>query len=147
MQQVGVPDQNVTLARMKILRLQPVFVNQLANPRLIFRLVGAISITLKVRFGDPNVLAEDERKAVATGIVNQRSGIGMNVFEGDPRGREITEWIGGHVDRVRMDALLRTLVGGDGLQHLGIPIHQYAKPVEQAGVLESGKTERPFCGD
>ena len=110
-------------------------------------MIGAVSLAPKVRFGDPDVSAEDQRKAVATGIVDERSAIGMNVFEGDPRGREITARVRGHVDRVRMDALLCTLMGSDGLERLGLLPHEYAKPVKQAGVLESGKTERPFCGD
>src|SRR5437899_609253 len=106
MQQVGMPDQDVALTSVKILGLGPVLRDHALNVRFILLLIRAISLTLKFRFGNANVLAEHIGPAVTSWVEDERPAIGVDVLARDPSRREISQRISRHVDGIRMHPLL-----------------------------------------
>lgn len=121
----------------KVTRRDFVLFDQLLNARLVFRMVGSVTLLLEVLLGNTDVVAEHVRQTVASGIVNQRAGIGMNIFERNPRGGQVPEGIRGHVDGIGMKPLLRTLMRRDGLQRLRFAIQQQTQGIEKAGVFQN----------
>ena len=73
---------------------------------------------------------------MAAGVVDEWSAVRMDVFECDPRGAQIAERISGHVNGIRMQTLLGSLVGCDRLQGPRFMIHQKANRSEQAGMFQ-----------
>src|SRR6267143_1572187 len=109
---------------MKVMRFQLVLFDQLCYEALVPRLIRSIAVLLEVSLRYSNIFAENIRQLVTSRIEDKGATIRVNVLESDPRRRQITERIRGHVDGVRVRALLRTLVREDGLKGLRFPAQQ-----------------------
>ena len=59
----------------------------------------------------------------------------MNVFKGNPRGCQIPQRVGRHVDGIGVDTLLGAFVGHDSLQWFWLPASQQSEPPQQRRVL------------
>jgi len=79
---------------------------------------------------------------MAAGIVDQRAGIGVDVFEGDPGRCEVAERVGGHVDGIGVESLLGAFVGGDGLQRTRLAAHEQAERVQEPWVFQDAAQGR-----
>ena len=61
----------------------------------------------------------------------------MDVLESDPRGRQVADRVGRHVDRVGMLALLAALVRAESFKRHGLPPQEQVHPLPEAPVVEN----------
>ena len=86
------------------------------------------------------------------GIVDKRTGIGVNIFKGDPGGRQISRRPGHHVNGITMRPLLRPFVRGNGLKGLGGTTEEKIGDAEDLGMMQESSyfgnamvhVEKPF---
>ena len=106
MDEVRVPEEDVALLRVEITRLEMVLGEEAANLGLVAFVIELVAAAAEFAGGDADILAEHVGQAMAAGIIDERSAIGMTVLERDPRRREVPERVRRHVDGVRVLALL-----------------------------------------
>ena len=89
--QIGVPDQHVTLLRVKMSGLHLMPLNQPADMRLITRMIRRVAFGLEIFLGDADIFAEDIRQAMTPRIIHERTAVGIDIFKSDPGRREVSE--------------------------------------------------------
>ena len=107
-------------------------------------MVRSVTVVLEVFLGYADLLAEDVRQPVASRIIDQRAAVGVDIFKSDPGRGKVPERIRRHVNRIRVQALLRPLVGRDGLKRFRLPLHQQADVTQQLRMLQNPAERTDF---
>ena len=135
-QQIRVPEQDIPFLSQKKLFRESVSSDQPLDPRLVSRLVTIVAVTLEFVGVQPDLVRQDEREPMGAGVVDNRTGIGVNILEGNPSRHQISRWLGRHVNRITVRRLLRPFVRGNGLKGLGRTTEEKVGDAEDLGMMQ-----------
>jgi hypothetical protein len=133
MDQVGMPDQQVSFAGQKDPPFQILLGDQCCDPFLIVRVL--FFTQRECRLTIIEIIIQQIGQAVAARIVEERAIIRRGILQGDPNGDQIAEWIGGHVNTVGVSPLIAAPDEIDRLERYNLLVQDEAEQIGQAFIV------------